>query len=509
LKYKYFVAILIANEAKRLNELMTEDIMKKPNVLFILTDDQRYDTIHAFNNMHIQTKNLDALCADGMAFSNAHIPGGTVPAVCMPSRAMINTGRSLFSLSNDGKTIPKDHALMGETFMQNGYQTFGCGKWHNGVDGYRRSFGAGDDIFFGGMWDHWNVPVYEYKADGVYDQMVNASISPYFTNKTTMSRATHVHMGVHSTDLFTDRAIEWLEQYTDDDPFFMYLSYLAPHDPRTMPAPFDTMYNPEKLPLECFAGEHFRYGIEDVRDEIIEAYPRKSDKVKQHIADYYGMISHLDDRIGMIISQLKEKGLYDNTVIIFTSDNGLAVGRHGLMGKQSCYEHGIRVPLIMAGPGIPQNKQNTGYHFLYDIFPTLCTLCGIDTPETVEGIDFSKVFKDPKSVQREEIYAVYADKVRAVKDERYKLIEYRFQKTVMTQLYDLERDPLETLNLADYPEYLHIREYLTGRLIENGRSSGEMEHKAGKYFWSRYYKDTAFIEPEALNWIETMYKPEQ
>ncbi|MGI5963827.1 MAG: sulfatase-like hydrolase/transferase [Lawsonibacter sp.] len=482
--------------------------MKRPNVLFILTDDQRYDTIHALGNPRIQTPNLDALCADGMAFTNAHIPGGTVPAVCMPSRAMIHTGRSLFSLEQDGKQIPRNHALLGETFRQNGYRTFGTGKWHNGTDSFTRSFAEGGEIFFGGMWDHWNVPVYEFRADGKYDQINSACIGQYFSNKTTVTRATHIHMGYHSTDLFTDQAIQWLREYQDEKPFFLYLSYLAPHDPRTMPAEYANLYNPEDMVLECFAGEHFRYGIEDVRDEIIEAYPRKVDAVKQHVADYYAMISHLDARIGDLIALLKEKGLYEDTIIVFTGDNGLAVGRHGLMGKQSCYEHGIRIPLVMAGPGIPKDAREDGYHFLYDLFPTLCSLCGLDIPDTVEGMDFSPVFQGIPC-QRDEVYAIFGDKVRTVKDRRYKLIEYRFQKVKVTQLFDLEMDPYETRNLADDPAYQDIRLRLTQRLQECGDSPEEQRHKAGKTFWGRYRHDPDFVEPEVVSWLVTMYKPDR
>ena len=481
----------------------------QPNVLFILTDDQRYDTIHALGNPYINTPNLDQLCKDGMAFTNAHIPGGTVGAVCMPSRAMLHTGRNLYSLCNDGKIIPPEHALMGETFKNNGYTTFGTGKWHNGTEGYRRSFCDGDEIFFGGMWDHWNVPTYEFKKDGVYDKVVNASFSPYFTNKLTSSRATHINMGVHSTDLFTDTAIKRLEEYDKKDPFFMYVAYMAPHDPRTMPKPFNTMYDPDKMPLECFAGEHFHYGVEDVRDEIIEAYPRKASAVKQHIADYFGMISHLDSRIGDLISLLKRKGLYENTIIVFTGDNGLAVGRHGLMGKQSCYEHSIRVPLIFKGPGIPKDTKQDGYCYLYDIFPTLCSLCNIEVPESVEGIGFSEAFEHPGAVTRETIYAAFSDKVRTIKDGRYKLIEYRFQKVAVTQLFDLENDPLEAYNLAENPDYASHRERLTRLLIENGKTQNEMQHKTGKIFWARYFKDPDFVEPEVVNWMVTMYKPEQ
>lgn len=479
----------------------------KPNVVFILTDDQRYDTIHALGNPFIKTPNLDALCAEGVAFTHAHIQGGTVPAVCMPSRAMINTGRGLFSFPNDGKNICPEHALMGETFRSNGYVTFATGKWHNGPEGFARSFSDGGEIFFGGMWDHWNVPTYEFDPTGKYERMSTASISPYFTNKLTKNRATHINMGIHSTDLFTDTALDWLQAYDKADPFFMYLAYMAPHDPRSMPEPFASMYNPDEMPLECFCGEHFRYGIEDVRDEIIEAYPRKADAVRRHIADYFGMISHLDDRIGKLVALLKHKGLYDNTIIVFTSDNGLAVGRHGLMGKQSCYEHGIRVPLIMKGPGIPKDSIRHSYHYLLDIYPTLCSLCGIETPVTVEGMDFSLALADPSASVRDEVYAAYGDKVRTIKDARYKLIEYRFQKVAVTQLFDLDRDPLETMNLADDPGHRTVRDRLRARLRSHAAVSKEMDFPAGKIFWGRFDKTPGFVEPEAENWMITMYKP--
>lgn len=177
------------------------DTKKKPNVLFLLTDDQRYGTIHALGNDEISTPNLDFLVGRGMAFTNAHIPGGTASAVCMPSRAMLNSGKTLFHLEECGKNIPECDTTMGECFLGAGYHTVGIGKWHNGVASYARSFDGGADVFFGGMWDHWNVPVNDFHADGVYSREID--FTPNFTaNETPVKvRAEKINAGVHSSEL--------------------------------------------------------------------------------------------------------------------------------------------------------------------------------------------------------------------------------------------------------------------------------------------------------------------
>lgn len=152
---------------------MNKSAAKRPNVLFLLADDQRYGTIHALGNEEISTPNLDRLVHRGMSFVNAHIPGGTTSAVCMPSRAMINSGKYVFALEECGKNIPAGHVTMGEAFLSGGYRCFETGKWHNGTESFARSFDCGDNIFFGGMWDHWNVPVSDFRPDGVYDNLIN------------------------------------------------------------------------------------------------------------------------------------------------------------------------------------------------------------------------------------------------------------------------------------------------------------------------------------------------
>ncbi len=129
-------------------------MQKKPNVVFFFTDDQRFNTIGILNNKQIKTPNLDKLIKNGTTFTQAHIPGGTVGAVCMPSRAMLHTSKNPFHLHTNGLDIPDDHTLLGEVFQKEGYRTFGTGKWHNGTESYARSFTNGAEIFFGGMHDH-------------------------------------------------------------------------------------------------------------------------------------------------------------------------------------------------------------------------------------------------------------------------------------------------------------------------------------------------------------------
>lgn len=473
---------------------------KRPNILFLFADDMRYDTICALGNPDIITPNLDALAARGTSFMNAHIPGGSCAAVCMPSRAMLNTGKTLFHLYDSGSDIPADHALLGETFKNAGYNTFGTGKWHNGYKGYARSFTSGGEIFFGGMYDHWKVPVYDYDDTGAYVKTVNDTMNPGYSNDTAPVRMDHVTWGKHSTDLFADLACNWLECYNDEKPFYMYVAYMAPHDPRTMPQEFFDLYDVDKIQLPPnFMDEHpFDFGVRDVRDERLEEYPRTPDAIRRHMRDYYAMISHLDASIGRIINSLKKSGQYENTIIVFTADNGLGLGQHGLMGKQSCYEHSIKMPFIIAGPGIPEGEKRDAMIYLLDIFPTLCELADVQIPETVEGESFAKCVVGEKDEARELLFFTYSDKIRGVKDRRYKLIEYHFGKEKWVQLFDLKEDPYEIRNLAEEEQMKPIVGSLRQQLCSYAESWGDYAHETGDRYWN--HPDQVRAEPFGLGW---------
>ena len=464
---------------------------KRPNVVFILTDDQRFDTIHALGNNEISTPNLDRLVERGAAFTHAYIPGGTASAVCMPSRAMINSSRTLFNLVQNGKEIPECDTTMCQAFRSAGYNCHGIGKWHNGTESYTRSFSSGEDIFFGGMWDHWNVPVCDYRADGNYDCEI-----PFVPNFSGNQIPVHVladkiHAGVHSTELFSADAIDYINNYNEEDPFFLYLSYLAPHDPRTMPEKYRTMYKAEDitLPQNFMEMPAFSFGWADRgRDEAVASFPRDPQEIRQHIADYYAMISHIDDNVGKIIDSLEQKGILDNTIIVFSGDNGLAIGQHGLMGKQNVYEHSVHIPLLISGPGIKADSKIGGFVYLLDVFPTLCELCGVEIPSSTEGKSFGGMFSNSGLVTRSDLYFAFQARIRGITDGKYKLIEYRTDRLKLTQLFDLDSDPYERYNFYDFNGYDEIAERLRKRMKEYRAEWNEDSHIYGRQFWEQYEK---------------------
>ena len=429
----------------------------KPNIVFLFTDDQRFDTIAALGNHEVRTPNLDRLVREGTSFTRAHIPSGTVGAICMPSRAMLHTGRTLFHLEDAGATIPEEHTLLGETLQSAGYTAFGTGKWHNGPPSYARSFTAGGEVMFGGMADHWNVPMCDWDPSGAYDNVRPYINDPFVTNRVQHRHVDHIHFGRHSTDIVADHTVAFIREHDGGRggtrPFFAYTSFLAPHDPRTMPEEFLKMYDPAAIELPAsFASEHsFEYGQRMIRDEVLAPYPRLEEEIRRHIAEYYAMVSHLDAAVGRIMRAVEDRGEYENTLFVFAGDNGLACGKHGLMGKQNHYEHSIRVPLLFAGPGIPRDERRDAYAYLLDIYPTLCELIGMETPASVEGRSLVPVLTDQAVVVRDALYFAYADLIRSAKDGRHKLALYSYDDRNYAQLFDVRDDPEELTDLLEEP----------------------------------------------------------
>lgn len=445
---------------------------QRPNIVFLFTDDQRYDTIHALNNPHIYTPNMDRLVKRGTAFTHAHIMGGTSGAVCMPSRAMVMTGRTLFNLDDMGQTIPELHMMMPVWLREQGeYHTYGIGKWHNSREAFARGFDDGAHIFFGGMNDHWNVPTYDFDPTGEYGE-----------------GQWNVNPGYHSTEKFADAAAEFINGYAQENPFFLYVAFMAPHDPRTMPAKFLKMYDPDEIDLPAnFQPMHpFDNGEMVVRDEVLAEHPRNEREIRNHIADYYAMISHLDEHIGRVLDALETSGQLDNTILVLAGDNGLAVGRHGLMGKQNLYDHSVRVPLIFAGPNIPQGKTTREFAYLLDIFPTLCGLTGLDVPDTVNGIDLTPTIQED-APSRENLYLAYTHVQRAIRTKTHKLIEYVVNNKRTTQLFDLINDPNEIHGLSQNTDQQEMITELQSTLVQEREILNDNREREAA-FWKGYLK---------------------
>ena len=444
LSSKLFAACLLAPSINHAQSTETQ----RPNILFLFADDMRTSTIHALGGDELITPNLDQLVQNGTTFVNNYIMGGTSGAVSMPSRAMLMTGRYLFSLEREGQSIPEDHTMMGEAFHHAGYRTYGIGKWHNGQQSFNRGFKDGRGIFLGGMSDHWNVPVFHYDPTGEYAARIPYTES-FETQKVAYHNADYITSGKHSSELFSEYAIDFINNHDGKNPFFMYVAYLAPHDPRVMPPEYLQMYDTAKIALPVnFMPEHpFDNGHMRGRDEVLLGHPRHKADVKKEIQHYYAMVTHLDEQIGRIVDALKKKGLYENTIIVFAADNGLAVGQHGLLGKQNLYEHSLRVPLIFIGKDFEAGKKEERFTYLLDVFPTLCELTQTPIPASVES---QSVLSKNK---REVMYFGFRHLQRAVRKDDFKLIEYQVNGVETIQLFDLKNDRWEMNNLANDPKH--------------------------------------------------------
>jgi len=455
----------------------------RPNVLFLFTDDQRNDTINALGNESIKTPNIDSLVRSGVTFKNAYIMGGSSPAVCSPSRASLFSGRTLWHLENQGMwgfEISKKYRTLPQVFRENGYETFATGKNEPGRKGhFNRSFSTGDKILFKGMTrNQYKLPLFSYSPTGDY------------SNKKSV-----LYTGRHSAEVYADACIKFLEDPKEKNkPFFAYVAFQTPHDPRQSPAQFRAMYKDEEMKIpEAFMPVHpFDNGMLKIRDEKLAPFPRTEKIVQKHIADYYAMITHTDAQIGRILESLEKTGKLKNTIIVFAADNGLAVGRHGLMGKQNVYDHSVHVPLIISGPGIPAGQMREQLCYIYDIYPTLCERAGLKTPETVEFKSLNPVIKDTGAKHRDLLYFAFMSWQRSIRDEQYKLIEYCVNNARHTQLFDLIHDPLEIKNLAANPEYAEKLRVLRTLLkkeavrLDDGNVPFEFTNKQGKDFWNTY-----------------------
>lgn len=400
----------------------------RPNILFLFTDDQRPDAVRALGNPAIQTPHLDRLVHSGLAFTNAYCMGSTVGAVCLPSRTMLMTGMSLFRIKKENARGPTFPASMREA----GYVTYHHGKKSNTPRDVHQLF----------EYTHYLSSDRDERRSGQPGKEI------------------------------ADKAVAFLRRHTKEKPFFMYLAFGNPHDPRVVQKDYRDQYDEQNLPLpkNYLPLHRFDNGEMTNRDEQLAAWPRTEQEIRRHLADYYGVITYLDMQIGRVVETLKEIGEYNNTIIIFSSDHGLAIGSHGLMGKQSLYEHSMKAPLVFVGPGIRKGRSDA-FVYLFDLYPTVCELVGAGIPEGIEGRSFASILQGKATRARDAIFLAYKSVQRAVRQGNWKLIRYPHLNH--TQLFDLGNDPHELYSLADSDAHQEKIRALTALLKQQQQQFGD------------------------------------
>jgi arylsulfatase A-like enzyme len=435
-----------------------------PNILLVVADDHRADVIGACGHPIVRTPTLDQLAAEGTSCTRTSIMGGLMPAVCAPSRAALLTGTHVLRADAQPRlvrgpeyqvTLPSDRPTLPEVFSRTGYETFFTGKWHHDLGTLGRAFADGEAIFHGGMCAHERVPV--------------RSLAEIRTGA-----APRVADGF-STELFCGAAEAYLRRRNRCRPFFAMVALTSPHDPRTPPPEFRKMYPEARMPLpENFRPAHpFDNGELRIRDELLAPAPRKPDIVRRAWADYCGMISHHDDRLGGLLQVLRKTGAEHHTIVVYTSDHGLALGSHGLFGKQNLYEPSLRVPLILRGPGVPRGHRCPALAYGFDLFATLTDLAGINPPPDLDSRSLVPAWRPGGSPGRDALGSLYMDVQRALTAERWKLIRYRVRELERTQLFDLATDPHELRDRADDPAVGGVRHDLEARLEAWQREIGD------------------------------------
>ncbi|SHJ37785.1 Arylsulfatase A [Arenibacter nanhaiticus] len=420
----------------------------KPNIIFLFSDDQSFKDVHKLGNPEVQTPTMDKFVTEGTTFTHAYNMGGWNGAICVASRAMIISGRSLWRAQQISHQYAQNLELdkTWPRLMQTaGYDTYMTGKWHveakpkdifnyvghvlrgmphDTAEGYNRPQSVHDTI-----WKPWK------KEFGGYWQG-----------------------GRHWSELVKDDAVAFLDSAAiRKKPFFMYVAFNAPHDPRQAPKEYVDRYPLENIKVPDSYMALYPYAETmgagpDLRDEKLAPFPRTEYAVKVNKQEYYAITSHLDDQLKDIMMALEQSGQKENTYIFYSSDHGLACGEHGLMGKQNMYDHSVRVPLMVIGPDIPANKKVDSDIYLQDVMATALDLAGVEKPTYVEFNSLMELVKNSGSkAEYDGIYGAYEKaSQRMIRKDGYKLIVY--PKSGIILLYNLKKDPQELNNIAEVPE---------------------------------------------------------
>lgn len=439
---------------------------KRPNILFLFTDQQRPDSLGCYGNEVAITPNLDKLADEGVLFENCY---GQNP-LCVPSRHSILTGR--YPHSHRARLNWYKRGEEEKSFAHRlgrvGYNTVNSGKMH--LTPWYENFGF-DGRIIAEAKHHITCPddyekflnkhgtsrkeLYDYKSDYYLKQCTAV--------KSKLPQELHI-------DGFIGRSIcEYLRQVKE--PFCYFAGFVSPHNPYDPPKPYDELFINKKLPKRnMYHGEVQKKPKEiyNYTNNII-GWPVKTDELNEeqlHLmkAFYYGLVTFIDDWVGRIVEVLKEEGLYENTVIIYASDHGDLLGDHGLVFKQSFYEQSIKVPLIIHAPAIFRPKRIKDNIELMDIYNTICELGNAWIGEGIQGKSLVPFLEGKENYYHRE--AVFAENWygRMVKYQNYKMVYYLGKP--YGELYDLAQDPMEQDNLWEKLDGSKVKNKLKDLLLD-------------------------------------------
>jgi arylsulfatase A-like enzyme len=461
--------------------------MNPPNILFIFADDLSYEAVGALNMQDIDTPNLDRLARRGTLFSCAYNMGSYHGAVCIASRTMLNTGRSLWN-AHGLDTAPQMAAeaaqgrLWPQRMQQAGYRTYMTGKWHIKI--------AADTVFDVVADERGGMP--EQTEEGYNRPLSEADYEtgwkPWDTKYGGFWEG-----GRHWSEIVGDHTVDFLQQASKEDrPFFIYAAFNSPHDPHQAPKEYIDRYPLNRIQLP----ENYlpKYPHQDdigcgkaLRDERLAPFPRTEYAAKVQRQEYFAQITHMDTQIGRILDALQESGLADHTLVIFTSDHGLAKGRHGFMGKQNMYEHSMRVPILLSGPGIPAGKTVAKPVYLQDIMPTTLQLAGADIPDSIDFKSLLPLIREENLYADKMIYGAYRGLQRMILREGWKLIFY--PTLGIERLYHLESDPHEIRDLAQDPDCSDRLKALRSELRDLSRTVNDpLDYENPEESWTTYFE---------------------
>jgi choline-sulfatase len=434
----------------------------RPNILFLFADDFSYEALGYLGHTDIETPNLDRLASRGATFTHAYNMGSFSGAVCVASRAMLITGRSVWRANAIYNSMDQEREasrLWPQLLKRAGYDTYMTGKWHIQTQ---------PELAFD--FTRHVRPGMPGPADLViaYNRPLPNQPDPW--SPTDKSLGGFWEGGSHWSEVGANDAIDYLQLAKQrGNPLFLYVAFNAPHDPRQSPQEFLEKYPLDRIQVPANYRPEYLYKDAmgcgpDLRDEKLAPFPRTEHAVKTHRREYYALITHLDAQIGRILDQLDQSGLAENTWVFFSADHGLAVGHHGLFGKQNLYDHSVRVPFIVAGPGVAAGQKLATPIYLQDVMPTTLALAGVKQPPQV---DFRSLLPLVGGKQTQSnypaIYGAYLDLQRSVTFDGWKLIVY--PKAQVARLYHVAADPWEMEDLASDPKQATRRSQLLDRLI--------------------------------------------